>query len=478
MSNLKVVFAPHPPIIIPEIGRGQESKAQSTIDGMKKLGQLVGKMQPDTIIFISPHGSTFSNGTNILQADKLEGDFSGFGYPDITFKKKVNQKLSQNIHDILEEHDFTTIFMDDALAKNYGAQVALDHGSMVPMYYIDQYYQEYDIVHISPGFTSLEENYYLGQKIQEVVKKQDQSVVMVCSGDLSHALKNDGPYQFHPSGPDFDTKVEEAITNKDPMILLTMEEKFIEQAGQCGLRPFLMGFGFVDALDYQSEVFSYEGPFGVGYLTGHFTQNQDLKQESLLEKVENIKIADYKKSISSEDDYIKLARMTIESYIKDKTRLNFQDVAGEFSEEFIEEAKAQEAGTFVTIHKDASLRGCIGTISSTQENLIEEIINNAISASGHDPRFNEVQAEELMDLDISVDVLMPAEKIHSTDQLDVKKYGVIVEKGHKRGLLLPNLEGVDTIKEQVRIAMDKAGITKEDGAQLYRFEVIRHEKKD
>ena len=344
------------------------------------------------------------------------------------------------------------------------------------MYYIDQYYQDYNIIHISPGFTCLEENYYLGQKIQEIVKESNHSILLVCSGDLSHALKNDGPYQFHPSGRIFDTQVQDAITNKAPMILLSMEDKFVEESEQCGLRPYLIGFGFVDGLKYQSKVLSYEGPFGVGYLTGYFTQEQDLKEESFLPKIKELKMNAYRSRTSGEDDYIKLARMSIEAYTKHGTKLKFKEVEADFTKEFIQNAKAKQAGSFVSIHKDGALRGCIGTISSTQENLIEEIINNAISASGHDPRFNAIQSEELMDLEIKVDILMEAEKIESIDQLDVKKYGVIVEKGHKRGLLLPNLEGVDTIEEQVEIAMNKAGIAKQEGVQLSRFEVIRHEK--
>ena len=111
----------------------------------------------------------------------------------------------------------------------------------------------------------------------------------------------------------------------------------------------------------------------------------------------------------------------------------------------------------------------------TQENIIEEIINNSISASGHDPRFNAVEPRELLNLEISVDILMEPELIDSKNELDVEKYGVIVEKGYKRGLLLPNLDGVDSVEEQINIAMGKAGITSEKGIKLFRFEVIRHE---
>ena len=126
------------------------------------------------------------------------------------------------------------------------------------------------------------------------------------------------------------------------------------------------------------------------------------------------------------------------------------------------------------VEVDGELRGCIGTIAATTDCIAEEIIQNAISASTKDPRFNPIAEEELPFLDISVDVLGDAEEIASPAELDVKRYGVIVTKGFRRGLLLPDLEGVDTVEDQISIAKRKAGIYPEEKVKLERFEVIRH----
>jgi AmmeMemoRadiSam system protein A len=163
---------------------------------------------------------------------------------------------------------------------------------------------------------------------------------------------------------------------------------------------------------------------------------------------------------------VKLARDTIETYIK----------TGEVispSSELSEEMKGR-AGTFVSIKKHGELRGCIGTFSPTQPNIALEVIQNAISASGRDPRFPPVASEELDSLDISVDVLTEPEKISSPDELDPKRYGVIVTKGWRRGLLLPDLEGVNTTEEQIYIAKRKAGIMPDEHVELMRFEVKRY----
>ncbi len=170
------------------------------------------------------------------------------------------------------------------------------------------------------------------------------------------------------------------------------------------------------------------------------------------------------------DKYVSLAKNTIDTYIK--TRKLYEPGKEELSEEMLH----RRAGAFVSIHKNGELRGCIGTIAACQDTLAEEIMMNAISASTRDPRFFPIKEEELMDLEINVDVLGEREAISSLEELDVIRYGVIVEKGVKRGLLLPDLEGVDSVEEQVSIAKMKAGIGEDEkDIKLYRFEVVRHE---
>ncbi len=170
------------------------------------------------------------------------------------------------------------------------------------------------------------------------------------------------------------------------------------------------------------------------------------------------------------DSYVQLAKNTIDLYIRRKKIYQPEE------KELTEEMRMSRAGAFVSIHENGELRGCIGTIAPTRDTLAEEIIFNAISAATRDPRFPAIREAELEQLEISVDVLGEAEPIRSEAELDVKRYGVIVEKGYRRGLLLPDLEGVDTVEYQVSIAKMKAGIHEdEENVRLYRFEVIRHE---
>jgi AmmeMemoRadiSam system protein A len=164
---------------------------------------------------------------------------------------------------------------------------------------------------------------------------------------------------------------------------------------------------------------------------------------------------------------VELARKAIENYVREERTT-------EPPEELVPEVQGR-AGTFVSLHDSrGNLRGCIGTIEPQRPTVAQEVIQNAISAATRDPRFPPVQPEELEELDVKVDVLTEPEPIDSMDQLDPKRYGVIVESGWRRGLLLPDLEGVDTVEYQVEIAMRKAGIRPGEPMQLYRFEVKRY----
>jgi AmmeMemoRadiSam system protein A len=170
--------------------------------------------------------------------------------------------------------------------------------------------------------------------------------------------------------------------------------------------------------------------------------------------------------MKDEHPLVQLARRTIEAWVREERRIEPSDpVSPEMSE---------QAGTFVSLHRHGQLRGCIGTIEPMRDNVAQEIIENALAAATRDPRFPPLRPDELVDLEIKVDVLTPPEPITGPEKLDPRRYGVIVQSDWRRGLLLPDLEGVDTVERQVDIARQKAGIGFHEPVQLYRFEVKRY----
>ena len=169
----------------------------------------------------------------------------------------------------------------------------------------------------------------------------------------------------------------------------------------------------------------------------------------------------------SDEALVRLAREAVEAFVREGR----VTTPTEFTEEMQE-----QAGAFVTIRKGDQLRGCMGTLEPVQENLAREVVNNAIDSASRDPRFLPISPDELPDLHFSVDVLSPPEPVDSPDDLDIKRYGVIVRLGLRRGLLLPDIEGVSSVEEQVSIAKAKAGILPEEEAELFRFTVRRYEE--
>jgi len=163
---------------------------------------------------------------------------------------------------------------------------------------------------------------------------------------------------------------------------------------------------------------------------------------------------------------IKLARKTVERYVQEGKKPRPRKLTSEMRE---------QAGVFVSLHRHGQLRGCIGTFEPREKNVAEEIIANAISSSTGDPRFPPVTSSELDDLEYSVDILTEPEPVTDISQLDHKEYGLIVESGWKKGLLLPDLEGVDSVEEQIAICRLKAGISVDESIKLYRFQVRRYQ---
>ncbi|MDD4189248.1 MAG: AmmeMemoRadiSam system protein A [Eubacteriales bacterium] len=464
---IRAYIFPHPPILIPDIGKGKEKEAMRTIEACVKAAGDIASDRPGTVILTSPHAPLFQDYIYISSAEKLRGDFGAFRASEIAMSFDNNIVLAGNIAAKAREHDIPAGSLEKHIMKRYGITDMLDHGAMVPLYFIDKVFKGFKLVLISLSGLPAHELYKFGMCIAEAVSETDEDVVFIGSGDLSHKLTIDAPYGYNAKGEIFDRAVTEAISKNDPGSLIEMDPGLCESAAECGLRSFIMMYGALDGYELHSEVYSYEGPFGVGYAVARINPGQQSRERRMygnfLRGITR-KIAEYRKN---EDPYVLLARETLEAFVTGR------DIP-EVSNELPEEMRNKKAGVFVSIKKHGQLRGCIGTTSPTQKNIAEEIMRNSISAGTGDPRFDPVGENELEDLVYSVDVLTESEPIKSVGELDVKKYGVIVKSGYRSGLLLPDLEGVDTPEKQVEIALRKAGIDKNDSYRMERFEVIRH----
>lgn len=453
-------MVPHPPLIIPDIGKDEERNIQDTVRAYHEVGQKIGRLKPETIIVLSPHQIMYADYFHISPGEFAKGDFSQFRAGEVKIDAVYDTEFVENLCKLAEAGELP--------AGTAGERDrSLDHGTMVPLYFVNQYWKDYRLVRIGLSGLSLVVHYELGQRIRETAEALNRNVVLIASGDLSHRLKENGPYGYKPEGPEYDRRIMEVMGKGDFGKLLEFPESFCEKAGECGHRSFTIMAGALDRTDAAAEKLSYEGPFGVGYgICAYEVQGRNPKR-NFKEQYEEKEQERILRQRAGEDAYVKLARKTIEEYVCTGRKPGLP-------KGLPEEMYNSRAGVFVSIKKEGGLRGCIGTIQAVQDSIAEEIIENAVNAAAKDPRFPPIVQKELKKLTISVDVLGDMEKIDSPDSLDVKRYGVVVTKGYRRGLLLPNLEGVDTVEEQIAIAKQKAGIEEDERVGMERFEVIRH----
>ncbi len=462
MGITAAYMVPHPPLIVPAVGRGGEKDIAETTASYERVGQEIAKIAPDTIVIISPHSVMYGDYFHISPGEGAVGSFARFGAPQVAFEEEYDKEFVV----VLESRLYADDFPGGTLGER---DRELDHGTMVPLYFIRKYYKGGKIIRIGLSGMSLSDHYKLGICIKQVAEDLGRNTVIVASGDLSHKLQEYGPYGFNPAGPVYDEKIMEAAANADFGGMMQFDEKLLDEAAECGHRSFVIMSGTFDGFDVKAEVLSHQDITGVGYGICIFTPGAENKDRCFLKK-----LADKVKGTDS-SPYVRLARATIEQFVRNGKRLRLnKDLPEGLADELPSEATGRRAGAFVSVHKNGSLRGCIGTIGPVQDSIAEEIISNAISAVSRDPRFDKVREDELELLEISVDILGEPEDIDGPDQLDVKRYGVIVSCGFKRGLLLPDLEGVDTVEDQIDIARRKGGISPDDNYKLQRFEVVRY----
>ena len=461
MAIIRAYALPHPPLAVPDVGRGQENKISRTIQAFNDASEEIAELAPETIVFITPHNVLYADYFHISPGESARGDFSRFNAPGVRFNTRYDTKLVEEISRIAGREGIPAGTLGERDEK-------LDHGVMVPMWFINNRYTDYMSVRISQSGLDPSGHYRLGQSIAEAAELAGRKTVLIASSDMSHKLKREGPYGYAPEGPEFDDAVVEILSKGDFLSLLEIPETLRERAAECGYNSLVVMAGCYDRRKVDAMTLSYEGPYGVGYAIASFAPGERDDSRNFLEKFEESQLISARKSRNDEDRYRSLARRSLEHAIKNGDTLKLPD-------DLPDELMKNKAGVFVSLHKNGRLRGCIGTIAPTTANIAREIIQNAVSAGLKDSRFDPVSAEELPYLTYKVDVLAEPEPISGPDELDVKRYGVIVTSGYKRGLLLPNLEGIDTVEEQISIARKKAGISEGSPVKLERFEVIRHE---
>jgi len=313
-----------------------------------------------------------------------------------------------------------------------------EHSIEVQLPFLQYFKKDFKLVPIILSFSTGATYKEIGRELAKAIKALNKEVIIIASSDMTH-------YEPQESAQWKDNQAIEAILDLDEDELLRRVDEL--RISMCGYAPAVSLISAAKELGAKrAELVRYQTS---GDTTGDYAS-----------------VVGYAGIIiKGMSPLASLAQRTVEAFVKEGKIPEPEELTPEMK---------QRAGVFVSIHKFGQLRGCIGTFEPQKDNVAEETIANAISSATQDPRFPPVAPNELKDLEYNVDVLTRPEPIDSQDQLDPKKYGVIVECGLRRGLLLPDLEGVDTVDYQIEICRHKAGIMPDEPIKLYRFEVKRY----
>lgn len=432
-------IVPHPPLLVPDIGHGQEQAISGTAHALESLTGKLADSHSDTLVVVSPHGQSLTNAMGVATCQQITGNLRSWGShtPDFHFAND-----SKFVEALMREAESASIPLRSIGSKSYD----LDHGVLVPMYFLVNGARGLPLAPLTFSWLSLQEHYGFGRAVARAAEKSGRNVAFIASGDLSHRLIPEAPAGYDPQGQVFDNRLVEAVKAWDIQSLLDVDFELIKRAGECGLRSILILMGALSSLKVEPEVLSYEGPFGVGYLVAACHVRGQAPDEAM-------------------HPVARLAKETVECFILEGKLPQLKATCEEMKD---------RAGVFVSLKKHGQLRGCIGTFEPARDDVAQEIIANAISSATQDPRFPPVSPEEVPYLDYSVDVLTKPEPVESKEKLDPRKHGVIVEARGRRGLLLPDLEGVDTAEQQIEICCHKAGLDPGEPVKLYCFQVKRY----
>lgn len=261
MSLVFAAITPHPPLLIPSIGKDALKKVEKTKKAMEKLEEDLYLTSPDVIVIISPHGSFFKDAFTIHHSIEYETDFREFG--DLATRAKFHGEtnLTYQIREATKKNSMPATMISEKI---------IDHGAAVPLIYLTAHLPNVSIVPI--GFCDLDWKTHadFGYLIKEQIMNTNKRVAVIASGDLSHALNNEAPAGFNTAGPEFDKKIQELLENHNVAGMIQMDPHFTNDAAECGLRSFLILMGILRGVDYTYKHYSYEGPFGVGYLVANF----------------------------------------------------------------------------------------------------------------------------------------------------------------------------------------------------------------
>lgn len=436
----------HAPIVIPAIGQARAGQCARTTDAMRRAAARLVAHAPDVLVVVSPHAPRERTRWGVCADAALSGDFGRFGVPEVAAQLPGAPAAA------------------DALARAaYDLRLAtwnlpgrdLDHGSLVPLHFVREAGWSGPTLLVALPYPGTDTETMMGRAIAAAAEARGERWAVLASGDMSHRLLPDAPAGFHPRAREFDARFRECVAAGDLRSACDIDAGLRDLAAEDVVDSCAVAAGAVDFDTTGHELLAYEGPFGVGYLEAMLHETATLPTRAP---------DDGSPSTDAARALLRVARDAIAAHLAGRG----------YRAASLPEPWRRSRGVFVTLRTPGGgLRGCIGHIEPVRATLSDEIASVAVSSAIHDTRFAPVHPNELDALSIELSVLTPPESVADATALDAARYGVIVSQGERRGLLLPALDGVESVEHQIRIAASKGGIALDQRYALERFEVVK-----
>lgn len=430
----------HAPIVIPTIGGERAEECRETTNAMREAARALVEHGPEVLVLISPHSPRDRVSWGISEAQALHGSFARFGHGRVQVSVKGAPDASRTLALIAAER---------GLATHMLAPDQLDHGALVPLYFVREAGFEGSVLLIALPYPDAGTEVAFGEAIEAAARARGERWAVLASGDMSHRLTPDAPAGFDPVGRKFDQEFVSHLRRGDVRAAIELPRELVARAGEDVVQSTAVAAGAIGFDTRGLRLLGYEGPFGVGYCEAllHAETSQHAPPRALVD----------------------IALAAIDATLR--------EVA--FTPPPLSAPWERARPVFVTLRSpDGTLRGCIGRTLPLARTLAEEVADCAVSAATRDPRVPPITSNELDALQVEVSVLRPAERVDSRAELDPRTYGVVVTYGPRRGVLLPAIEGVDTVDDQLRIVLRKAGISSDAPYRIERFavdKVARHD---
>jgi AmmeMemoRadiSam system protein A len=427
----------HAPIVIPAIAGADQHGCRRTTQAMQETARALVEHGPALIVLISPHAPRRARSVGMVFDAGLSGDFARFGHAEVALRLHGAPAQAERIaRHAQAEHVATHAFS--------GAD--LDHGSMVPLFFLHEAGYRGRVLLVSLPYPGSDLEARFGRAVAAAALESEERWAVLASGDMSHRLSRSAPAGFEPRAREFDRSFVRALDRGDLRAAISPDPELIELAAEDVVQSTAVAAAAVRYRAEGTRVIAYEAPFGVGYLEALLFSQPAREQDSSTPPYVLIQIA------------------------LDAIAHALADVP--FTAPALEPRWQAPRAVFVTLRAaDGELRGCIGRTEPRHATLAAEVADCAVGAATRDCRMARVRIEELAALQVEISILHGLQLVRDPAELDPARYGIVVQHGSKRGVLLPDVEGIERASEQLQVALRKAGI--EEGApyRVQRFAV-------